>query len=382
MTRVLGVGIMGAGVISGQYMQYAPLFRTFELRSVADIIPERSAARSKQFGVPDQTPEALLANPEVDVVLNLTPPTVHYQVTMAALAAGKHAFSEKPLAVNMEQARDIAGTAATKSLRVGSAPDTFLGGSHQQVRQLVDSGRVGRIVSGTAHVMSRGMEHWHPNPDFFFQPGGGPVLDVGPYYVMDLIQLLGPVRRVTAFTATARAERPVTAEGPFQGTTIKVGTPTTIHGLLEFHSGAVVTIGTSWDVLAHGHHNIELYGTEGSIFPPDPNFFGGDIVVADRTGRRETVAPWGHPLSVPNEPANDRNPPRANYRSTGLADMCDAIANGRPARCGIDVALHAVEVMTSLRGAGERAEIITLTTTCERPAPLGPDEARALLRSA
>jgi predicted dehydrogenase len=207
------------------------------------------------------------------------------------------------------------------------------------------------------------------------------VLDVGPYYVTDLIQLIGPVKRVTAFTGMARAEREVTAEGPFKGTFVKVGTPTTIHGVMEFHSGAIVTIGASWDVAGHGHHNIELYGTDGSVFVPDPNFFGGEVTVTDVKGTRTVVEPWDHPFGRVNQTDNSGNQ-RANYRTAGLADMMQAIDHGRPARCSLDVALHAVDVMTSILKAGETGQVVTLTTTCERPAPLGPDEARALLKSA
>ncbi len=377
--KTYGVGIMGAGNISSAYLRLAPLFKGIEVRGIADIVPEAARARSAEFGVPAMTPDELLTNSEIDVVVNLTIPATHYQVSMDALSAGKHAYSEKPFVLTLEEGKSLRQAAEARRLLVGSAPDTFLGGAHQQVRALIDSGRLGRITSGTTHVMSRGMEHWHPNPNFFFQVGAGPVLDVGPYYVTDLIHLIGPVKRVTAFTGTARKERQVTAEGPFKGTIITVGTPTTIHGVLEFHSGAIVTIGASWDVCSHGHHNIELYGTEGTVYVPDPNFFGGDVVVTDQSGARTAVAPWDHPFGVVNQTGGD-GVARANYRTAGLADMIAGIESGRPARCGLDVALHAVDVMTSLLKAGESGEVVTLTTTCERPAALGPDEARALLK--
>ena len=235
------------------------------------------------------------------------------------------------------------------------------------------------VASGTMHIMSRGMEHWHPNPDFFFQVGGGPILDMGPYYITDLISLIGPIKRVTAFTGMARTEREVTAEGPFKGTKVKVGTPTTIHAVLEFHNGAIVTLGASWDVSSHGHHNIELYGTEGSLYVPDPNFFNGDLVTTNRAGEKEKVTPWDHPLGVANQDLDKPNP-RANYRNAGLSDMMDSIETGKKARCDIDVALHAIDVMTSILKAGETGQVITLSTTCDRPAALGPDEARALLK--
>ena len=379
MAKTFGVGIMGAGNISAAYLRLAPLFKGLEVRAVADIIPAAAQKRAEEFGVTAQTPDELLKNSELDVIVNLTIPSTHYSVSMDIISAGKHAYSEKPFVLSLEEGTALKKAADERKLKVGSAPDTFLGGAHQQARQIIDSGQLGKIMSGTTHVMSRGMEHWHPNPDFFFQVGAGPILDLGPYYVTELIHLLGPVKRLSAFTNMARTEREVTAEGPYKGTFVKVGTPTTIHGVLEFVSGAIITIGASWDVAAHGHHNIELYGTDGSIFVPDPNFFGGDLVTADIAGTRSTVTPWDHPFGVNNQDL-DKPTPRANYRTAGLADMMASIDGGYTARCGLDVALHAVDVMTSLLKAGESGQVLTLSTTCERPMALTPADAQALLK--
>jgi predicted dehydrogenase len=380
MAKTYGVGIMGAGNISSAYLRLAPLFKGLEVRGVADIIPAAAKKRSEEFNVKAMTPDELLKNSEIDVVVNLTIPSTHYQVSMDAISAGKHAYSEKPFVLSLKEGKALKKAADARGLRVGSAPDTFLGGAHQQVRNLIDTGKVGKITHGTTHVMSRGMEHWHPNPDFFFQIGAGPVLDVGPYYVTDLIHLIGPVKRVTAFTGMASKTRIVTTPGvPMTGKKIKVGTPTTIHGVLEFHSGAIITIGASWDTFSHGHHNIELYGTEGSVYVPDPNFFGGDILVTDKSGTRNKVEPWEHPFGKANQ-GLDTATPRANYRTAGLADMMQAVDKKRAARCGLDVALHAVDVMTSLLKAGETGKVITLTTTCERPKALTPKDALALLK--
>ncbi|MEO5807849.1 Gfo/Idh/MocA family oxidoreductase [Devosia sp.] len=379
MAKTYGVGIMGAGNISAAYLRLAPMFKGLEVRAVADILPAAAQKRADEFGVRAQTPDELLKNSELDVIVNLTIPAQHYNVSMDIISAGKHSYSEKPFVLSLEEGEKLKGAAETRGLLVGSAPDTFLGGAHQQARDIIDSGQLGKIMSGTTHVMSRGMEMWHPNPDFFFQVGGGPILDLGPYYITDLVHLLGPVKRVSAFTGMARKEREVTAEGPNKGTFVKVGTPTTIHGLLEFHNGAIITIGASWDVSAHGHHNIELYGTGGSIFVPDPNFFGGDLVTTDEAGARSPVTPWNHPFGVANQDL-DKPVSRANYRTAGLADMIASIDGSYKARCGLDVALHVVDVMTSLLIAGETGEVRTLTTTCERPLALGPDAARALLK--
>jgi predicted dehydrogenase len=379
MAKTFGVGIMGAGNISSAYLRLAPLFKGLDVRAVADIIPAAAQKRAEEFGVAAQTPDELLKNSEIDVIVNLTIPATHYAVSMDIISAGKHAYSEKPFVLTLEEGMGLKKAADDRNLKVGSAPDTFLGGAHQQAREIIDSGKLGKIMSGTTHVMSRGMEHWHPNPDFFFQPGAGPILDLGPYYVTELIHLLGPVRRLSAFTNMARTEREVTAEGPYKGTFVKVGTPTTIHGILEFVSGAIITIGASWDVAAHGHHNIELYGTDGSIFVPDPNFFGGDLVTADIAGERRSVTPWDHPFGKANQDLDKPNP-RANYRAAGLADMMASINGGYTARCGLDVALHAVDVMTSLLKAGESGQVLTLSTTCERPLALSPADALALLK--
>ncbi|KQX42925.1 oxidoreductase [Devosia sp. Root436] len=379
MAKTFGVGIMGAGNISSAYLRLAPLFKGLEVRAVADILPAAAQKRAEEFGVKAQTPDELLKNSEIDVIVNLTIPATHYAVSMDIVSAGKHAYSEKPFVLSLEEGMALKKAADDRGLKVGSAPDTFLGGAHQQARDIIDSGKLGKIMSGTTHVMSRGMEHWHPNPDFFFQPGAGPILDLGPYYVTDLIHLLGPVKRLSAFTNMARTEREVTAEGPYKGTFVKVGTPTTIHGVLEFVSGAIITMGASWDVAAHGHHNIELYGTDGSIFVPDPNFFGGDLVTANIAGERSKVTPWDHPFGKANQDL-DKEHPRANYRAAGLADMMASIDGGYTARCGLDVALHAVDVMTSLLKAGESGQVLTLSTTCERPKALTPAEAQALLK--
>ncbi|HEV7718748.1 MAG TPA: Gfo/Idh/MocA family oxidoreductase [Arsenicitalea sp.] len=378
MAKTYGVGIMGTGTISPSYLSHLPLFAGLEVRGIADILPDVSKAKGEKFGVRVQTPDELLKNSEIDIIVNLTPPTEHFKVSSAIISAGKHAFSEKPFALSLEDGRALKKAAEERNVRVGGAPDTFLGGAHQQVRNLIDAGKIGRVASGTCHVMSRGMEHWHPNPDFFFQFGAGPVLDVGVYYITDLINLIGPVKRVTAFAGSANAERTITSE-PMKGQKIKVGTPTTVHGVLEFHNGAIITLGASWDVSSHGHVPIELYGTEGTLYAPDPNFFGGDIITTDRDGTKTPVTPWDHPLSVPNR-EDLRGLKRADYRAAGLADTIRSIDEGRPARCSYDLVLHVVDVMTSLLRAGETGQVQVLTTTCERPAPFTPDDARALLK--
>jgi predicted dehydrogenase len=372
----LGVGIIGCGNISASYFSLSPLFRGIEVKACADINMDAAKARAKEFGVRAETVDELLKDDEVDIVVNLTIPAVHHAVSQQILDAGKHVYSEKPFVLSLSEGQDLKKRAAKKNLRIGSAPDTFLGGAHQLARNLIDSGKLGKITSGTAFVMNRGMEHWHPNPDFFFKPGAGPVLDLGPYYITNLIQLIGPVKRLVAISSTPAKERTISSK-PRAGEKIPVETPTTAHALLEFENGAVITVNSSWDVWLHTHQPMELYGEQGSIYVPDPNFFGGEVAFSKGGGLVKKLPKWDHPLGVPNQ--KHANGMLANYRTAGLADMAIAIGEGRPHRCSMELALHAVEVMTSILKSGETGKFMEMTTTCERPAALGPKEARALL---
>lgn len=376
MAKTLGIGVIGCGNISKAYLSLAPLFRGIEMRACADLNPEAARSRAAEFGIRADTVEGLLKAPDIDIVVNLTIPAAHYQVSSMGLDAGKHVYSEKPFVLGVKEGQDLAKRAKKKGLRIGSAPDTFLGGSHQLARNLIDTGKLGRITSGTCHVQNHGMEHWHPNPDFFFLPGGGPVLDLGPYYVTNLIQLIGPVKKVAALTSIPATERTITSK-PRAGEKVKVLTPTTIHALLHFENGAVITLNASWDVWQHGHAPMELYGEGGTVYVPDPNFFGGEVRYT-KDGKTVTKAPaWDHPFSVPNDKHNVGM--LANYRTAGLADMALAILADRPHRCSLELALHAVDVMTGILKSGETGKFVEMSTTCERPAALGPKEARALM---
>ena len=372
MTKDLGVGIIGCGNISAAYLQLAPMFKGYDIVAVADINMDNAKARAAEFGVRAETVDGLLAANDVDLVINLTIPAAHVEVSRAILSAGKHVYSEKPFVLSLSEAKELGDLAHAKGLRIGSAPDTFMGGSHQLARNLIDAGVIGDVMSGTAVVMGSGMEDWHPNPDFFFQKGGGPILDLGPYYICNLVQLLGPVYKVTSFTGMARKERTI-ANGPRNGETVPVETPTTIHSVLAFESGAIITLLASWDVWNSNHPIMELYGTEGTMNVPDPNFFGGELTVTDR-GSAPVEKSWDHPFNVPNF-----EEVKANYRGAGLSDMALSISAGREHRCNAAFATHVVEVMTAILEAGETGTVMTMTTTCDRPAVLDPDQARALL---
>jgi predicted dehydrogenase len=377
MARKLKVGVVGCGNISATYFKYAPLFRGLEIAACADLDMGLAEARAKEHGVKAMTPDALLASPGIDIVLNLTVPSAHFAVSMAAVKAGKHVYSEKPLTLSLKDGLALKAATERRGVKLACAPDTILGGAHQLARKAVDEGAIGKVTAGTAVIMGHGMEHWHPNPDFFFKPGGGPVLDMGPYYIGSLINLIGPVRRVAALTSAATPFRTISSK-PRAGQKIKVETPTNIHALLEFASGATVTLLASWDVWAHRHPLLELYGTEGSLYVPDPNFFGGEVKATKRNGSAEVLPGWDHPLGVGNHP-DGGGTPLANYRAAGLADLADAILKRRDPRCSIDRALHAVEIMTAILASGEDGRFRQMKTTCTRPKPLPPEAARALM---
>lgn len=381
LDRPLNVGIIGTGVISGIYMQNMALFPGLRLRGCADIRPDAAAAQAGKHGTEAMTIDALLASPDVDLVVNLTVPNAHFAVSHAALTAGKHVFSEKPLCVKVEDGRRLVAEAEARGLRLGCAPDTFLGAGGRLARQMVDAGRVGRIVAGSAVLMSRGMEHWHPDPAFFFKPGGGPILDIGPYYIGALVNLLGPIARVQAQASIGLAERVVSAPGPRNGDRITVETPTTVMALLQFAAGAQVTLAMSWDVHKHGHPAIELYGTEGSLRVPDPNFFGGSVEFTEGAGEWQAADAAGMAFGRPNwrSPAWPASrPDQANYRCLGLAELARAIGHGTPHRSSGRLALHVLEAMYAILSAAETGTAKEVGTPIERPPALTEVEAALL----
>ncbi|MGO4566694.1 Gfo/Idh/MocA family protein [Rhizobium sp. 2YAF20] len=373
----LGVGIIGCGNISMTYLRNAALFRGLELRACADISSDMSALRAKEYGIRAMEVDALLADPEVDLVLNLTIPAVHFDVTMSALSAGKHVFTEKPLATSAAEGRKLVAEARSRNLLLGSAPDTFLGAAGRRARSLMDQGAIGRPVTGTAFMFGRGMEHWHPNPQFYYQPGGGPLFDMGPYYLTMLVNLLGPVKSVVAMATKGQEERLITADGPFKNTRFKVGTPTNVLSLLEFQSGATVNFGASWDVFRHSNHPIELHGTEGSLRLPDPDTFGGTVSLSKRGAEWKNFASESELYGALNWPYSA--PDRANYRMLGVADLVRALGEGRAPRASGDLALHVLEIMEATLASSESRSAATIAGTVAQPPLLGEDEARSLL---
>ena len=376
MSKPLIVGVIGCGTISAAYFRLAKQFKDFIITACADMKHAAAETRAQEFGLKAVSVEALLADKEIDIILNLTIPAAHFAVTRQCLDVGKHVYSEKPFVLSMAEGLALQKLAKDRGLKVCSAPDTFLGGAHQTARKVLDDGVVGDIRSGACAVMGFGMEHWHPNPDFYFKAGGGPILDMGPYYLHNLINLIGPVRRVAALSSMGSAIRTISSQ-PRAGETIAVETPTHYLALMEFVNGAQITLSASWDVWANRQANMELYGSKGSLYVPDPNLFGGDVLVTDKNSDPVIVDQGGHPLGIGNEPHHHGL--MANYRTAGLADMAAAIKTNRDMRCSLDRALHAVDIMTAIMRSGTEGKFVELSTTCTRPLALGVTEAKSLL---
>jgi predicted dehydrogenase len=352
----VGVGVIGCGNISTAYLTAAKTFPILKIVALADARPEAARTRAEEFGLETSSVEALLADADVEIVLNLTIPLAHVEVGLRAIEAGKHVYAEKPLGVNLEEARRLVAAAEAKGLRLGSAPDTFLGGGHQIARRVVDEGQIGRPIGGAAFFMCPGHERWHPDPGFYYLRGGGPMLDMGPYYITALVNLLGPVESVISLATRTRAERVVLSE-PRKGERIPVEVATHVTGALRFVSGATVSMTMSFDVAKHRHGPIEIYGETGALVVPDPNKFGGAVEIA---------APGEDWRKIPGRaPYAD-----GNYRSLGLADMARAIRAGRPHRASGALALHALEVMEAFQTSSDSGRAISISSRPERPAAM------------
>lgn len=368
----LRVAVLGCGMISDEYLKGMAMFDVLDVAACADLDAERARATALRFGVPRAgTPQEVYDDDTIELVVNLTPPLAHAPVNMRALAAGKHVYCEKPLAVDLDEAAAALAAARERGLLVGCAPDTFLGGALQTARGLIDRGAIGRPVAASACFSCPGPEYMLTHPRAWYEPGGGPMLDMGPYYVTALIALLGPAVRVSGSVGAAHAERTATL-GALAGTALPVRVPTHVTGTIEFASGALATVTMSWDEWATTLPHLEIYGTAGSITGPDPDYHDGSVRLmrAERARWEEFDAfrvlrvedrDWEHvPLTHDG----------AVLRGIGVADMAYALRGGRPHRASGELALHALEIMTAFeRSARERAHV-TLASTCGQPAAL------------
>jgi predicted dehydrogenase len=376
------LGIIGAGVISDIYLaNLTTRFPGVRVKAISDLVIERAQARADAYGIEAMSVDDLLADPEIELVVNLTIPLAHADVAIAAVSAGKSVYHEKPLTQTLTQGRTLLQHAEQRGVLVGGAPDTFLGGGLQSARALIDEGAIGLPIAATANMYTHGHESWHPDPAFYYQPGAGPMFDMGPYYLTALVSLLGPIARVSSSAGISFPERVITSKQK-AGEIITVNTPTHIAATLDFENGAIGTITTSFDLYDTVHSQLTIYGTEGTLQLPDPNTFGGTI----RILQPAEFATKRDPLSVGRTPDDPADPNKVkgpdwhelplthgytdNSRGLGVADLARAIREGTPARASGELAFHVLEVMQATLDSSALGHHITIESTVTRPAPL------------
>jgi predicted dehydrogenase len=348
------IGVIGCGNISDIYLTNCQTFQNLKVTAVSDLNLDKAREKAEKFCIQKVlTVQELLIDSEIDLVINLTIPSAHADICLQALEAGKHVYVEKPLAISLEDGSKLLEKAKEKGLLVGSAPDTFLGGGIQTCKKLIEDGAIGTPIAATAFMMGHGPESWHPDPEFFYQDGAGPMFDMGPYYITALIQLIGPVRRVTGSAQVSLAERIITSK-PKYGEKIQVNTPTHVSGILDFENGAIGTIITSFDVWGSKTPFIEIYGTEGTLSVPDPNTFGGPVLI-----RKQGEVDW--------EEVHLTHGSIENSRGIGAADMAAAIQSGRPHRASGEMAYHVLEIMHGIHQSSLKGKHYMMTSTCNQP---------------
>lgn len=361
MRSAAQVGIIGCGVISRAYAANAAAFDTFEISACADLEASRSEEIAAEFSLQPLTVEELLRSDSIDVVLNLTPPDAHASVTRAALEAGKHVYSEKPLAITAVEAAELCELADSNGVRLGCAPDIFLGSAYQKARSLLDEGAIGEPLAVSAAMLAGGQEAWHPDPDIFYRDGAGPLLDMGPYYITAIVSLLGPVRRVAGFASTLVAERTINV-GPRRGEPFTAETPTHITSMLELEGAVTATLVATFEAPGHYASTVLVHGSDGELALPDPNGFAGPVRIRRRRGAWEGV------------PYTSRG--AADARGLGLHDMLEAITEERPHRAAARMAAHVVDVARSILGSCASGSSVTVASTAERPDAMPVDAAR------
>jgi predicted dehydrogenase len=378
---VVKIGVVGCGAISDIYFTNIARFNNITAYACADIDADRAQQKAEQYGCKAMGLDEIYRDPAIEVILNLTIPAAHYEVSANALNAGKHVYSEKSLAVTLEDGKGILDLAREKGLLIGCAPDTFLGSRPQTMRKMIDDGWIGRPIAATGFMTCHGHEVWHPNPEFYYKKGAGPLFDMGPYYITALIAMLGPAKRVCGIQSISFKERLITSQ-PLAGQTIDVEVPTHVSGTIEFANGAIATLITSFDIWDHNLPRLEIYGSEGTITMDEADPLAGpDIFEGVVKYRRKDKSDWnGFPTTIPRNGKTpwDEIPSCYDYaknsRGLGLADMARAIRNGGPFRANGDMAYHALEIMVGLSESAENGQYYTIESTFAMPELLPIDQ--------
>ena len=379
------IGLIGCGNIAETYFRSEEYFNNIKFVACADKFPEASKKCADQYGIQSLSVDEILLDSNIDIILNLTIPQAHYQVSKQALVAGKHVYSEKPMSIKFHEAKELLKIAKKNHLYFGNAPDTFLGGGGQTARQLIDSGEIGEILTGNFIFAFPGVQEFHPNPESWFQQGGGPVIDMGPYFFTTLVNLLGPALNVRARGKKFFDKREYFA-GPKKGKFFDVEIPTSVMFDVEFANQSIVQGFISFDVENHGRNHMELYGSKGSIIVPDPNMFGGPVLLSNKLGsewKEYSVEDksLGKTNIINHSGRSNEAPKQSNYRGAGLSEMIDSIENNRKHRCNGEIALHVLDIIESIIIASETKTEVKLRSTCEQPEPFLEDEIKILLKN-
>ena len=378
------VGVIGCGNILETYLRSQEYFNNINFVSCSDINMDLAKKTALENNIKAQTVEELLSDSSIDVILNITIPQAHFEVSKKILEAGKHVYSEKPMSVKYDQAKELLQISKNNNLYLGNAPDTFLGGGGQLSREIIDSSELGEILTGNFIFAFPGVQDFHPNPESWFQDGGGPVIDMGPYFFTTLVNLLGPAKNIRSRGVKFSDKREYKA-GPKIGKFFDVDIPTSYMFSLEFHNNSIIQGFISFDVLNHKRNHVELYGTKGSIIVPDPNMFGGPVITSMELGSE-----WIE-HSVENKPLGKTNilnktvrsneaPKQSNYRGIGLSEMVNAIENNIEQRCNGELALHVLDIIESAMIAAENSTEVNMRSTCKKPAPFKDEEIQKLLK--
>ena len=378
------VGLIGCGNIAETYFRSQIYFNNIKIISCADINVEAAKKCANQYNIHSMLADDMLANDDIDIILNLTPPQVHYDVIKKTLLAGKHSYCEKPLSIKFEQGEELVSLAKENNLYLGNAPDTFLGAGGQLSRQLIDSGNLGEIKLGNFIFAFPGVQPWHPNPEPWFHEGGGPIIDMGPYFYTMLVNLLGPAKKIRAQATMVNEYREI-GSGPKKSSKFKVEIPTSYMVSIEFISDAIIQGFISFDVINHQRNHMEFYGTKGSIIGPDPNMFGGPIFASFTEGGEwkeySTENMKIGKINIFNQSGrSNESPTNANYRGVGLAEMISCIDSNKKHRCNGELALHVLDMIDSTIRSAKISKPIELSTNCEQPKYFPEEEISELIK--
>ena len=385
MNKVFKVGLIGCGHIAETYFRAEKYFNNIKIIKCADINLKAARKCSKEYGIKFLTVNEILKDQEVEIILNLTIPRAHYEISKKALLNGKHVYSEKPLAINLKDGKELLKISRRKKLYLGNAPDTFLGGGIQKSKELVEKNIIGKIKLGNAVFAFPGIQSYHPNPEpWFAKLEGGPVIDMGPYYITALVNLLGPAKKVSGRIINGSKYRTI-GIGPKKGRKFKVNCPTTYLSTITFKNNTVIRLTLSFDVIAHQRNHIELYGEKGSMIVPDPNMFGGSVFTCKKLGDnwkefKTTKMHLGKiNIRTQSSRANEA-PTNANYRGAGLSEMAYSIEKKRKHLCNGEISLHVLDIITSIMKASKSGVNQSINTDCIKPKKFTNIDIRKIIR--